>query len=61
MHSYGDFASRESLQGLPKAERQASNQSGGVVALVYLTAWMLDEGQSVRGSGGGKGGKARPS
>lgn len=61
MHSYGGFAGSAALQGLSKAERQKANLPGGVTALVYLTAWMLDEGQTIRGSGGGKGGKGGPS
>lgn len=58
MHSYGGFAGSAALQGLSRPERQAQGKPGGVTALVYMAAWMLDEGQSIRGSGGGRGGKA---
>ena len=61
MHSYGGFAGSAALRGLSKAERHEQGLSGGIMALVYLAAWMLDEGQSVSGSGGGKGGKGGPS
>lgn len=61
MHSYGGLAGTASLKGLSKAERQAANLPGGVTALVYLAAWMLEEGQTIRGSGGGRGGKGGPS
>ena len=61
MHSYGGFAGSAALHGLSRAERHEKGLNGGIVALVYLAAWMLDEGQSISGSGGGKGGKGGPS
>lgn len=61
MHSYGGFTGSATLRGLSKAERHGKGLNGGIIALVYLAAWMLDEGQSVIGSGGGKGGKGGPS
>lgn len=57
MHSYGGFAGSSALQGLSKAEREQQEQSGGVISLVYLAAWMLPAGRALRGSGGGSGGK----
>jgi len=57
MHSYGGFAGSAALHGLSTAERKKDGQPGGVVSLVYLAAWMLDEGRALRGSGGGSGGK----
>lgn len=57
MHSYAGFAGSAALRGLSTAEREAEGQSGGVVSLVYLAAWMLDEGKAIRGSGGASGGK----
>lgn len=57
MHSYAGFAGTAALKGLSKTDRQAAGQTGGIISLVYLTAWMVDVGQSVRNSGGGKGGK----
>lgn len=57
MHSYGGFAGTAALKGLSKIDRQAADQAGGITALVYLTAWMMDVGQSIRASGGGRGGK----
>lgn len=61
LHSYAGFAGTASLKGLSKSERQAAGLSGGIIALVYIAAWMIDEGESVRGSGGGRGGKGGPS
>jgi len=53
MHSYGGFAGSAALHGLSKAEREKEGQTGGVVSLVYLAAWLLDEGKAMLGSGGG--------
>lgn len=61
MHSYGGLPGSAALHGLSKTERQHQSKPGGVMAMVFLTAWMLDEGLSIRGMGGGKGGKAGPS
>lgn len=57
MHSYAGVAGSSSLFGLSKDERLATGLPGGVTALVYLCAWMVPEGQSVRSAGGGQGGK----
>lgn len=57
MHSYGGQAGTGSLRGLSKPEREKNGEGGGVLGLVYLTAWLLPEGQSIRAYGGGRGGK----
>jgi pimeloyl-ACP methyl ester carboxylesterase len=46
MHSYGGFPGTESSKGLSKAERQQQSKEGGIVALVYLAAWLPTEGMS---------------
>jgi pimeloyl-ACP methyl ester carboxylesterase len=56
MHSYGGVPGSSALYGLSSASRQRQGQPGAVVGLVYLCAWMLPEGQSIRSSGGAKGG-----
>lgn len=56
MHSYAGVVGTTSLSGFAKRDRLANNQPGGVVALVYLCAWMPDIGQTVTDLGGGRGG-----
>lgn len=60
MHSYAGVAGSSALQGLSKSDRQAQQLPGGVTSLVYLCAWMVPVGQSVRSAGGGQGGKGGP-
>lgn len=57
MHSYAGVAGSSALFGLSRNDRLAANLPGGVTALVYLCAWMVPEGASVRSAGGGQGGK----
>ena len=49
MHSYGAVPGSDGVKGLSKKERagQGLDGGGGVVALVYLCAWMLPEGKSI--------------
>lgn len=47
MHSYGGAVGGSSVEGLSRKERQAADQLGGVVHLVYLSAYLLKQGQSV--------------
>jgi pimeloyl-ACP methyl ester carboxylesterase len=61
MHSYGGIPGSSAMKGLSKTDREAVGKPGGVTALVYLCAWMLDEGVSMFQGGGGRGGKAGPS
>lgn len=60
MHSYGGIPGSSAVKGLAKSEREAQGLSGGVTALVYMCAWMIEEGKSARESGGGRGGKLGP-
>lgn len=45
MHSYGGVVGTEACRGLGKEERKASGKKGGVVRLIYCTAFLLDEGK----------------
>lgn len=61
MHSYGGIPGTEAIKGLSRIDRKEKALEGGVVALVYMCAWMVAEGESVFSSGGGRGGKGGPS
>ncbi|KAI9693525.1 MAG: hypothetical protein M1820_009177 [Bogoriella megaspora] len=47
MHSYGGAVGTDAAQGLARKEREARDLPGGIVHLVYLSAYLLSEGQSV--------------
>ncbi|KAJ9294966.1 hypothetical protein DTO271G3_6528 [Paecilomyces variotii] len=47
MHSYGGIPGTESTKGLLKKERELEGKKGGIVGLVYMTAFLLPEGQSL--------------
>jgi hypothetical protein len=47
MHSYGGIPGSDAMKGLGRAERSGKGLKGGVVALVYICAWMLPEGKCV--------------
>lgn len=44
MHSYGGIVGTESCRGLGKKERVAAGKKGGVVRLIYCTAFLVGEG-----------------
>lgn len=46
MHSYGGVAGTAALKGLAKTERQRTSLRGGVVRLVYVTAFVPKEGET---------------
>ncbi|PHH64523.1 hypothetical protein CDD81_4302 [Ophiocordyceps australis] len=48
MHSYGGVPGTSALQDLTLKDRRGQNLQGGVVALVYAAAFMLEESQSIR-------------
>lgn len=56
MHSYGGIPGGSAVKGLSKVDRQDQGQPGGVSALVYLCAWMIEENTTARDNGGGRGG-----
>ncbi|KAI1393990.1 alpha/beta-hydrolase [Hypoxylon trugodes] len=47
MHSYGGSVGTNAVGGLAVKDRQAKNLPGGVVHLLYLSAYLLAKGQSV--------------
>ena len=53
MNSYGGFVGTEAVKDLSKASRAPEGKQGGVVALVYLAAFLPTIGQTVKGMTGG--------
>ncbi|KAJ0414570.1 Alpha/beta hydrolase fold-1 [Aspergillus carlsbadensis] len=47
MHSYGGIPGTQSAEGMGFKIRQEVGKTGGIVALVYLAAYLLKEGMSV--------------
>ncbi|KAJ5367890.1 alpha/beta-hydrolase [Penicillium cataractarum] len=47
MHSYGGIPGTESAKGLSRELRLAKGEPGGIIALVYVTAYLIKEGMSV--------------
>ena len=45
-HSYGAIPTCEAVKGLGHQERLKLGMSGGVVRLVFIAAWLLQEGES---------------
>ena len=46
LHSYGGVVGCEATRGLSKTERAARGETGGVVALLFLSAFIFPEGGS---------------
>lgn len=46
-HSYGGLPATESAEGLSKKEREASGETGGISALLYVTALLVAPGESL--------------
>ena len=47
LHSYGAVPGSDAMKGLSKDERSHRGLKGGVIALVYMCAWMLPEGKCI--------------
>jgi pimeloyl-ACP methyl ester carboxylesterase len=47
-HSYGGFPTTESAKGLAKADRAAQGKQTAVIGLMYLGAFLPQQGQSLR-------------
>ncbi|EHK16281.1 uncharacterized protein TRIVIDRAFT_40028 [Trichoderma virens Gv29-8] len=47
MHSYGGIPGTESARGLLKKDRQAQHKLGGIISLVYVTAFLLPPATSI--------------
>ncbi|KAF9892857.1 hypothetical protein FE257_000446 [Aspergillus nanangensis] len=43
-HSYGGVVGSCAVEGLARADREANGQKGGVVKMVYMSAFVLDQG-----------------
>lgn len=46
-HSYGGIPASEALEGLDVGSRQATGKKGGITHIVFCSAFVLPEGQSV--------------
>jgi hypothetical protein len=53
-HSYGGLPSSAAAKGFMKSEREAAGKRGGVVAQVYIAAFLAPEGVSLLQLAGGK-------
>jgi pimeloyl-ACP methyl ester carboxylesterase len=53
MHSYGGIPGTQAVAGLSKTSRLAEGKKGGVIALVYLCAFLLQKGESLVSFEGG--------
>lgn len=53
LHSYGGIPGTESAKGLLKKDREAEQKSGGIVSLVYITAFLIPPGASLASFLGG--------
>lgn len=47
-HSYGGLPATEAVKGFSRADRAGEGKNTGVVALVYIAAFIPDEGQCLR-------------
>ncbi|KAJ5668097.1 uncharacterized protein N7477_006667 [Penicillium maclennaniae] len=47
MHSYSGIPGTESIQGLARKDLEAQGKQGGVVAIVYISAFLMPAGQSL--------------
>ena len=55
MHSYAGIPGSSAIEGLSKSDRRSAGKHGGVVNLIYVSAFMLDAGVSlVEAVSGGK-------
>lgn len=52
-HSYGGATSSCAVEGLGSKQRAAAGQPGGVILLVYLTAFVIPKGVSILEASGG--------
>lgn len=45
MHSYGGMVGTEACRGLSKKDREAAGKTGGIVKLIYCSAFMVPDGR----------------
>ncbi|KAH6976165.1 Alpha/beta hydrolase fold-1 [Ilyonectria sp. MPI-CAGE-AT-0026] len=48
MHSYGGSPGGAAAKGLSKAERTASGRKGGIIGLIFMCAFLSNEGDSIQ-------------
>jgi pimeloyl-ACP methyl ester carboxylesterase len=46
MHSYGGIPGTQSVHGLSRKERSQQGKAGGVVRLIYISALLINEGET---------------
>lgn len=54
MHSYSGGPGAVAAKGLSLAERRAAGKPGGIIGLIFISAFIAEEGQTLLSSGGGK-------
>ena len=54
MHSYSGGPGAEAAKGLSLAERRAAGRPGGIIGLIFIAAFVAEEGQTFLSSGGGE-------
>lgn len=60
MHSYGGIPGSDACDGLSKGDRAKEGKATGVVGLVYIASFALQEGQNLLMARGSADGGARP-
>lgn len=55
MHSYGGIPGTDGTKGLAKVDQTAAGKTGGVIALVYVAALMIQQGASLASTRGESG------
>jgi pimeloyl-ACP methyl ester carboxylesterase len=54
MHSYGGLPGSAAAKGYSKAERHKQGKDGGIIQMIYIAAFIIDEGVSVTDTYGGE-------
>jgi len=54
MHSYGGIPGSAAAKGLSKEDREKEGKKGGIVRLVYISSFAIEEGQSLISAAGGE-------
>ncbi|KAL8864803.1 MAG: hypothetical protein Q9174_007213 [Haloplaca sp. 1 TL-2023] len=54
MHSYSGGPGAMAAKGLSLAERRAKGQPGGIIGLIFVSAWIAQEGEKFTSGSGGR-------
>jgi pimeloyl-ACP methyl ester carboxylesterase len=54
VHSYGGVVGQNAVEGLGRKQRQAVGKEGGVVVFIYLAAFVVPKGASLKAMVGGQ-------